>query len=167
VTAAYKFLSATGQGVFSGFAWPLPDDRPGAWVESEVDGCRSGIHACRHADLPYWLAPALFEIELDGEIDTLTTKIVAPRGRLIRRIDAWGETVRAAYSRMCVARAHELVAAAPELRDWAPPPTIELWEAARLGYVAARIAEELGGLEAYRQERRRQSDWLVAHLALN
>ena len=54
----------------------------------------------------------------------------------------------------------------PTLRDWAPPPTIGLWEAARLGYVAARIAEELGGLEAYLQERRRQSDWLVAHLAL-
>ncbi len=166
MTVAYKFLSASGRGVFSDFAWPLPEDRPGAWVESEVDGCRSGIHACRHADLPYWLAPALFEIELDGEIDTLATKIVAPRGRLIRRIDAWGE-VRAAYSQMCVARAHELVAAAPELRDWAPPPSIELWEAARLGYVAARIAEELGGLEAYLQERRRQSDWLVAHLALH
>lgn len=166
MTVAYKFLSASGEGVFSGFAWPLPDDRPGAWVESEVAGCRSGIHACRHADLPYWLAAALFEIELDGEIDTLATKIVAPRGRLIRRIDAW-ETVRDAYSRMCIARAQELVAAAPDLRDWAPPPTIGLWEAARLGYVAARIAEELGGLEAYLQERRRQSDWLVAHLALD
>jgi predicted Zn-dependent peptidase len=29
------------------------------------------------------------------------------------------------------------------------------------------LAEELGGLEAYLQERRRQSDWLVAHLALH
>lgn len=167
MTAAYKFLSASGQGVFSGFAWPLPHGRPGAWVESEVDGCRSGIHACQPVDLPYWPAPVLYEIELDGEIETLATKIVAPRGRLIRRIDAWGETVRAAYSQMCITRAHELVAAAPELRDWAPPPTIELWEAARLGYVAARIAEELGGLEAYLQERRRQSDWLVEHLALD
>ncbi len=167
MTAAYKFLSASGHGRFSGFAWPLPDDRPGAWVEAEVDGCRSGIHACRHADLPYWLAHALFEIELDGEIDTLATKIVAPRGRLIRRIDAWSEPVRAAYSRMCVARAHELAAGAPHLRDWAPPPTIELSEAARLGYIAARIAEELGGLEAYLLERRRQSDWLVEHLALD
>ena len=55
---AFKFLTADGSGVFSGFAWPLPDGAPGAWVESEVDPCRSGIHACRPSDLPYWLADA-------------------------------------------------------------------------------------------------------------
>ena len=33
---AYKFLDGDGQGVFSRFAWPLPDGGPGAWVEAEV-----------------------------------------------------------------------------------------------------------------------------------
>lgn len=166
MTKAYKFLTADGLGVFSGFAWPLPDGLPGAWVEADVDACRSGVHACRRIDLPYWLAPALYEIELAGPIDTLAVKVVARRGRLIRRVDAWNETTREEYSRMCVARARELVAAAPDLRDWAPPPVIGLGEAARLGFITARIAEQAGGIDAYLEERRRQSDWLVERLAL-
>jgi hypothetical protein len=153
--------------MFSGFAWPLPGDAPGDWVESEVDACRSGIHACRPDDLPYWVGPALFEIELDGPLDVLEVKVVAPRGRLVRRIGAWDEATRESYSRMCVERAHVLVAAAPELRDWAPPPIIGLWEAARLGFITARIAQEAGGAEAYLDERRRQAGWLSERLGLD
>jgi hypothetical protein len=157
VNRAYKFLTADGHGVFSGFAWPLPTNGPGAWLEADVDVCRSGIHACRTIDLPHWLAPALYEIELDGPLDEQPFKVVAPRGRLIRRD---------AYSKMCIARAHELVAEAPEVAGWAPPPTIGFSEAARLGFIAARIAEQLGGFDANRDERRRQSEWLVERLAL-
>ena len=164
---AYKFLAEDGRGVFSGFAWPLPDDGPGAWVASEVAACRSGIHACRPADLPYWVAPVLYEIELDGPIDRQEIKVVAPRGRLVRRIDDWDDETREAYSLMCVARAHELAAAAPaELGGWAPPPETTAAEAALTGYMAARIAEQLGGLDAYVEERRRQSAWLVERLNL-
>lgn len=165
---AFKFLTAEGAGVFSGFAWPLPNGDPGAWVEAEVDTCRSGIHACRRDDLPYWLASALYEIELDGPVEEHQVKVVAPRGRLIRRIDAWDEATRNAYSQMCVERAHELVAAAPErLADWAPPPSIGLWEAARLGFITARIAGELGGPDAHLEERAHQSAWLAERLALD
>jgi hypothetical protein len=35
-----------------------------------------------------------------------------------------------------------------------------------LGFIAARIAEETGGVDAYRAERRRQSDWLRERLSL-
>jgi len=97
---AYEFLTADGSGVFSGFAWPLPNGGPGAWLGSEVDLCRSGIHACRRFDLPYWLAPALYEIELDGRIDAPAVKVVAPRGRLIRHVEARDAAAREAYSRM-------------------------------------------------------------------
>jgi hypothetical protein len=166
VTTAYKFLTAEGLGMFSGFAWPLPGSGPGAWVEAEVDACRTGVHACRRKDLPYWVGPALYEIELDGPLDTLALKVVAPRGRLVRRVEAWNSATRDEYSRMCVARARELVDTVSDLADWAPPPSIGLWEAARLGFVAARIAEQIGGIDAYLDERRRQSDWLVEQLAL-
>lgn len=167
MTTAYKFLTADGRGVFSGFAWPLPQGRPGEWVEADVATCRSGVHACRLVDLPYWLAPALYEVELDDPLKTLSVKVVAPRGRLMRRIDRWNETTREAYSRMCLARARELIDATPDLADWAPPPSIELWEASRLGFIAARIAEQAGGIDAYLDERRRQSEWLVEQLALD
>ena len=35
---------------------------------------------------------------------------------------------------------------------------------ALLGFVAARIAEEISGIEAYHAERARQTDWLVDRL---
>ena len=94
-------------------------------------------------------------------------KVVALRGRLVRRMGAWDEATRESYSRMCVERAHALVAATPALRNWAPPPAIGLWEAARLGFIAARIAQEAGGTEAYLDERRRQAGWLSERLGID
>jgi hypothetical protein len=164
---AYKFLTAEGHGVFSGFAWPLPNGSPGAWVAAEVELCRSGVHACRPGDLSYWLAPALYEIELQGEAAEAGMKVVAPRGRLVRRIDAWNDETREAYSQMCIAQAGELAAAAPEaLGSWAPPPAASAGGPALMGYIAARMAESIGGLEAYVAERARQSAWLAERLDL-
>jgi hypothetical protein len=155
-------------GVFSGFVWPLPNGKAGAWVEAEVDPCRSGVHACRQVHLPYWLAPELFEIELDGDAVEEGLKVVAPRGRLVRRIEAWNERTRDEYSQMCIARAGEVAASAPErVADWAPRVEDAAAGPALMGFMAARIAEQLGGVEAYVEERRRQSDWLTDRLALD
>jgi hypothetical protein len=163
---AYKFLAEDGRGVFSRFVWPQPDDGPGAWVESAVVPCRSGVHACRPADLPYWVAPELYEIELDGPVE-LELKVVAPRGRLTRRIDGWNEDTRQEYSQMCVARARELAEAAPEpMEAWAPGPGAASEGPALASFMAARIAERLGGVGAYVDERMRQSSWLVERLGL-
>src|SRR6185503_316119 len=93
---------------FTGFAWPLPDSEQGQWVHADVDPCRSGIHACRAADLPYWAGRNLYEVELDGVIVEQPTKVVAERARLVRRVEAWEAGVRDAYTRMCADRAHEL-----------------------------------------------------------
>ena len=159
---AYKFLTDDGRGVFSGIAWPLPNGSPGAWVEAEVDPCRSGIHACRTDDLSYWLAPALYEIELDGEIVEAGMKVIAPRGRLVRHIDAWDDETREEYSRMCIARAAELAAEAPEVvARWAPRPQASAAGPALMGFIAARMAEAISGVDAYVAERSRQSAWLA------
>jgi hypothetical protein len=165
---AYKFLRAGGSSVFSAFRWPLPDGSPGAWVEARIDPCRSGVHACRPADLPYWAGRSLYEIELDGQIVEEPTKLVASRGRLLRRITAWEDELRDAYTRMCADRAHELaVGASPELDAWDAVIEPSIPEGpALLGFVAARIAEQRGGAEAYRAERARQSSWLIERLAL-
>lgn len=164
---AYKFLTYEGRGVFSGFDWPPPNGGPGAWVDADVAPCRTGIHACRAVDLPYWVTGALYEIELDGPVDELPLKLVAVRGRLLRRIDVWDAATREAYGRMCYERAHELAARAQGgLDDWAPTSDISFIESARLGFIAALIAERLEGFDAHLAERRRQSDWLVEHLAL-
>ena len=164
---AYKFLAEDGSGVFSRFRWPLPNGAAGAWVEAEVDPCRSGVHACRPRDLPFWIAPALYEIELDGEVVAESLKVVALRGRLLRRIDGWNADTREEYSQMCIARAVELAASAPErLSTWAPATEASAAGPALMGFMAARMAEELGGVDAYMDERRRQSKWLVERLGL-
>ena len=163
---AYKFLRADGTSVFTRFTWPFPDDGPGPWVDADVDPCRGGIHACRRADLPLWLGRALYEIELEGEVQEEATKVVGPRGRLLRRIDAWDEPTRDEYTRMCADRAHELARAAG-LADWDAVVEPSVPEGpALLGFVAARIAEKISGADAYHAERRRQADWLAKRLGL-
>ena len=165
---AWKFLGQGATGPFSGFAWPRPDGGPGAWVEAAVEPCRSGIHACRRDDLPLWLGRELYEVELDGEIVAEPAKVVASRARLLRRVDAWDDRLRDAYTRMCADRAHELaLATAPPLPDWDAVVEPSVPEGpALLGFVAARIAEERGGRAAYHEERRRQARWLAERLSL-
>ena len=163
---AYKFLRPDGRSVFTSFAWPLPGDEPGSWVRAEVDPCRAGIHACRPGDLPLWLGRVLYEIELDGEVVADEAKVVAPAGRLTRRIDAWDEPAYDAYTRMCADRAHEL-ARGGGLDNWEAVIEPSVPEGgALLGYVAARIAEALDGEDAYHAERARQTAWLVDRLGL-
>jgi hypothetical protein len=152
----FKFLRSDGTSPFTGFAWPLPDGSPGAWVDAEIDPCRSGIHACRRRDLPLWLGPRLFEVELAG------------RGRLLREIVAWNGGLRDAYTGMCAERAHELArSASASLGAWdrfVEPSTRE--GPALLGYIARRLAEEHDGAAAYERERERQAAWLAERLAL-
>jgi hypothetical protein len=165
---AYKFLRRDGTSAFTGFRWPAPTETPGGWVEAPIDPCRSGIHACRPTDLPYWVGRALFEVELAGEIVVEPTKVVAARGRLRRRVAAWDDELRHAYTRMCADRAHALaLGASPPLEGWDAVVEPSLLEGpALLGFIAARIGEEISGTAAYRAERARQTAWLVERLGL-
>ena len=163
---AYKFLRADATGVFTRFAWPLPDGGPGPWVEAEPDPCRSGIHACRLGDIPYWAGRVLYEIEIDGDIVAHKTKLVAPRGRLLRRVDGWDDDFRAALTRHCADRAHQL-ARGGGIERWEEVIEPSIPEGpALLSFVAARIAEEVGGVGAYHAERARHADWITDRLQL-
>jgi len=168
IVIAYKFLRPDGTSLFTGFRWPMPNGGPGAWVEARVEPCRSGVHACRPADLPFWVGRALYEMELEGDVVQEHRKVVSPRGRLVRRIEAWDDDLRDAYTRMCADRAHELaLGASPPLTDWDAVVEPSMPEGpALLGFVAARIAEEISGVEAYEAERARQTEWLMERLGL-
>ena len=87
---AYKFLDAQGRSPYTGALWPSP----GAWMEaSSVRQCRDGVHACSAADLSWWLAAQLWEIELDGDIIEARHKVVAatrPPGSSDRRVRGRG-----------------------------------------------------------------------------
>ena len=108
----------------------------------------------------------LYEAELDGDVTVHDTKVVAPRGRLLRRIDAWDDAFRAEYTRWCADSAHE-IAKASGLEQWREVIEPSIPEGpALLGFVAARIADAAAGAEAYRAERAHQTQWLSARLDL-
>jgi hypothetical protein len=60
----YKFLRRGSIAPFSRHVW-----RIGEWVSAEgkLDACTNGVHLCRQADLPYWLADELWEVEVAGD----------------------------------------------------------------------------------------------------
>jgi hypothetical protein len=163
---AYKFLRPDGTGVFTGFRWPLPAGGPGEWVGADLNPCHSGIHACAEHHLPLWISRVLYEVELDGEIVDDVMKLVASRGRLLRRVDAWDEQASADYTRMCADRGHEL-ARGHGLENWdaAIEPSVPEG-GALLGFVAARIAEQIDGEAGYHRERANQTEWLRDRLQL-
>ena len=73
--------------------------------------------------------------------------------------------MRERYTRLCADRAHELASAASRIEQWEAVIEPSIPEGpALLGFVAARIAEEASGPEAYHAERARQTEWLVEQL---
>ena len=112
---AYKFLRDGAIGPYTGFHWPVDE-----WVDAaDPDPCRAGIHACAVRDLPIWLGPELWEIELDGEVVRHGRKLVARRGRLVRRVDGWNDVAIRDFGRDCVKRLRERVGFLPVLSGYA------------------------------------------------
>jgi len=112
---AYKFLRPGAVGPFSGVPWPAPSaGRPGAWVTADAAPrpCVAGVHACRAGDLSWWLDAELWRIELDGQIVEAPRKLVAQRGRLVERVDAWTAATATAFAEACVLRVRDGAAAA-------------------------------------------------------
>jgi hypothetical protein len=156
----FKVLRQGRVAPFSGLVWP----EPGEWVEADgLDPCRRGIHACRLRHLPHWLGPELWEIELDGELSEEGRKVVAPRGRLVRRVEGWDDAAARAYVEACIGEARVRAERSPELAGYTPKPGPR---AAVAGYIVARLAELQDGVEGYEAERERQARWLAAELEL-
>lgn len=161
---AYKFLDDGAVGPFTGFRWPV-----GEWVDAgAVDPCLTGIHACRVRDLPIWLGRELWEIELAGEVIEQQRKVVAVRGRLIRRIDGWNERVAHDFGRFCAQRTRERVGFLPVLSGYVGDVDnfVAQHRIAIAGFAAARAAERRDGPYAYEEERLAQAGWLADRLAL-
>jgi hypothetical protein len=166
---AYKFLTGEGASPFSGFRWPLPADGPGDWVEAAgIEPCRAGIHACRAADLPFWLGRGLWEIELAGDVVVQERKVVAERGRLLRRVSGWSDELLEAFCEDCSRRSRRLVGAIPVLSGFVAD--VDRLRAQRrfplAAFAAARAAELYLGPGGYEIERRAQAAWLVERLGL-
>jgi hypothetical protein len=177
---AFKFLARGAVGPFSAFQWPTPArGAPGAWVDAAGELPARGVHACRPADLPYWIHEELWVAELDGDVLATPHQVVASRGRLLERVEGWPVVARA-FAEECAAAlragVEEAVAGgalapgiAEQLRAYAADAEacVRLGSTAPAAYVAARAAAALHGSEAaVAVERRRQAAWLEQRLAI-
>jgi hypothetical protein len=135
---AYKFLRAGAVGPFSGFAWPEEE-----WVSGRINACGAG-------DLPIWLSDELWLAELAGSVERVRSKLVAPRGRLVRRIPEWTPEAADSLGRACarrarghasaVLRAAGMVGAAEELQAFTLEQTAEADELVRCSNLRASAA---------------------------
>ena len=176
---AYKWLLAGGRSAFTGFRWPLPQGgQPGGWVE--VGGplalCRNGVHACRVDQLPHWLGPELWMVQLDGEVVEFDQVVVSSRARLVETVPSWSAWGRAEFARDCVVEAQAM-----RRPWWRPHHLSDLLESADkgnaevAGYITAALAGEVaaGGARegpdydsGFLSERSRQAQWLAERLGL-
>ncbi len=147
---AYKFTRPGAVGLLTGFSWPQPSGgSPGSWVEaSSATLCRAGIHACRPAQLPFWVAEELWVIELDGEVAESPSKLVAGRGRLVEPVEAWSAGGDAAFGRDCALRARDLAvdALAAAAHDGPAEELGSCSDVEALPEVAASLARRTVGL---------------------
>jgi hypothetical protein len=161
---AYKFLAAGAVAPFTGYQW-----RPGEWVEAATaDPCRQGVHACRTRDLPIWLDDELWEVELDGAVVEQERKLVAERGRLARRIEAWTPDLAHEFGRACARRTRERVGFLPVLSGFVfdVERFVSQDRIAIAGFAAARAAELRDGPAGYDAERLAQAAWLAERLGI-
>lgn len=167
---AFKFTHEGATSPFTGYAWPR-----GEWVEAEGDIalCANGIHACRVEALPRWIDDELWRIEVDGVHEELDGVLVARRGRLVERIDSWDAATARELARACAQRARDLAAKLsedPTLHALAKDIAANAERSDRSGPALAMYgtahAFELAAAGGYRDERRRQADWLRERLGL-
>jgi hypothetical protein len=167
---AWKFLAPGAIGPFSRVTWPTPaGDAPAPWVEAKVHPCTSGIHACEVSDLPYWLHAELWEIELDGSVARAGHKIVAPRGRLLRRIEAWDRNSMLAFCAACTARVRAVAARSEDAAEYLLDLEADANRsaAATVGFIAAHAIGAADGVEAAERERAAQAGFLFTQLGLD
>lgn len=159
---AYKFLGQERVGPFSGFRWPERE-----WIEAERNVCVTGIHACAVEDLPYWLNAELWEIELEDPARE-TRKLVARRGRLVRRIEDWNRETRQTFAESCVGRLRGIAKDSPAAAEYVSDAERRagMGDASMTAFIAARAAEVADGQAGYDTERLAQANWLGERLGL-
>ena len=150
---ALKFLRPGRVAPFTGVTWPPP----GQWLTSASppELCRAGVHALLADRLATWTAEELWHVELDGARELAPDIMVAPRGRLLGRVEAWNDHTAREFARACAAhvrghasgRAAEYAAdaaaaaAAAVAGSWftrASPPSRKLVTSASLPGLATR-----------------------------
>lgn len=166
---AFKFTQRGARSRFTGYVWPR-----GEWVEASGDValCANGVHACRLEALPRWIDEELWQIEVDGVHEEFDGVLVARRGRLVERVEAWNVESSRELARSCAQRVRELAAGHSDsliqalAEDIAGNAEGSDPSATALSMYCAAHAFQLVAPGGYEAERRRQAEWLRERLGL-
>lgn len=179
---AFAFLGQGATDFLSGLRWPEPSaGEPGAWLEPDTPS--PAVRACTAEQLPWWLDRELWATELGGSIEETGRSLLAERGRLLTRVEAWTPSVAQELTEDCQSRLRTLAAdALPDREDklagfaadavrFAADASEPARGAAVVAYVAAHVAggadESLPGYaDGFAEERLRQATWLRTRLGL-
>jgi len=101
----YKVLAADGCSPAHGGTgkWFLPKGkRVGKWMPAiKPVLCQQGYHFVTFDQLPRWIGPTLYEVEVRGEVLTAKDKSVAEQARLIKRVDTWNKKTLRLFAADC------------------------------------------------------------------
>jgi hypothetical protein len=167
---AYKFTRPGARSPFTGFKWPENE-----WVEAEgeVALCTNGIHGCRLEALPRWIDEELWRVEIEDVQEVHEGVVVARRGRLLERIEAWDADTSRELAHSCAVRARQLAEENPDplirtmaddiyaIAEGSDP------SATALSMYCTAHAEDIAAHGGYAAERRRQAEWLRDRLQLD
>ena len=105
----YKVLAADGVSPRHGGSgkWFVPKgERVGKWMPAirDISPCSRGYHFVTLEQLPRWIGPTLYEVEVRGQIIHESDKSVAEQARLVRRIETWNDKTLRLYAADCAER---------------------------------------------------------------
>ena len=105
----YKVLAVDGISPQHGGSgkWFVPKGkRVGKWMPAikDISPCSRGYHFATIEQLPKWVGPTLYEIEVRGQIIHASDKGVAEQARLVRRIETCNDKTLRLYAADCAER---------------------------------------------------------------
>ena len=105
----YKVLAVDGVSPQHGGSgkWFVPKGgRVGKWMPAikDISPCSRGYHFVTLEQLPRWIGPTLYEVEVRGQIIHESDKSVAEQARLVRRIETWNNKTLRLYAADCAER---------------------------------------------------------------
>jgi immunity protein 5 of polymorphic toxin system len=109
----YKVLATDGVSPYHGGSgkWSVPNGKKaGKWMPAikDVALCSRGYHVVTLEQLPNWIGPTLYEVEIRGEVIAGDDKSVAEQARLIRKVDTWNDKTLRLFAADCAEHVLEL-----------------------------------------------------------
>jgi hypothetical protein len=148
----YKVLNEDGSARMGTGRWFLPaGKRPGKWMPKveRLIPCQRGYHVATLEQLPNWLGPAIFEVEVRGEQVEGVDKRVVAQARLIRRLP-WSTESAVSFAADCAEHVlHIFESRFPN--DFRPRKAIEAARSRNrlTAYAAAYVAAYVASNAAY------------------